>query len=93
MIIIGYAVNTNINFTTNSCLDQFLVLLSTPTGLKHFQGTYVPTEKENRKTKKKVEDYLKADFTISLGFKILGLQQPRLSYGILKHTKKHIHTF
>lgn len=90
MIIIGYAVNTNTNFTTNRCLDRFLVLLSTHTSLKRFQCTYVPTQKENRKKKKKVQDYLKADFTISLGFKILGLQQPRLSYGILKHTKKHL---
>lgn len=51
MIIIGYAVNTNINFTTNSRLDRFLVLLSTHTSLKRFQCTYVPTQKENRKKK------------------------------------------
>lgn len=61
---------------------------SAHTSLKSFQCTYVPTQKENRG--KKVQDYLKADLTISLGFKILGLQQPGLSYAILICTKEHL---
>lgn len=72
-IVIGYAVNTSINFITTSYLEGALALVFPPTLVLIASSAHLSPQTKNFFKKENARHYLKADFTLLLLFKILGL--------------------